>query len=108
MIPMSIMTLHQNDVTIESLQLLACWKYVSQAKNRFMSESPESLGSPLVLRTKSSFILDRKRSNLHNGHCDVFFSFLFLCCQFCISEAGAPLISVLFAPVDRIARRTDC
>jgi hypothetical protein len=35
MIPMSIMTLHQNDVTIESLQLLACWKHVSQDEEPF-------------------------------------------------------------------------
>jgi hypothetical protein len=53
-------------------------------------QSPESPESPLVLGTKVSFILDRKRSNLHNGHCDVFFSF--------------PLLSVLHI---RSRRSTD-
>lgn len=43
-----------------------------------------------MLGTKVSFILDRKRSNLHNGHCDVFFSF--------------PLLSVLHI---RSRRSTD-
>jgi hypothetical protein len=86
----------------------SCWYAENtqiRAKNRFMSESPESPESPLVLRTKVSFIHQPKRNLPHNGHCDVLFpGSLFSVLH--IRGKWSTNLSVLFVPIDRIARRT--
>jgi hypothetical protein len=76
-----------------------------RAKNSFMSESSESPESPLVFRTKISFIHQRRRSIPHNGHCDVFLPFPLLSVLHIRSRQSTDS-SVLFALVDRIARLT--
>jgi hypothetical protein len=86
----------------------SCWYAENtqvRAKNGFMSESPESPRSPLVLRTKVSFIHHWKRNLPHNGHCDVLFPVpLFFVLH--IRGRWSTNFSVLFVSIDRIARRT--
>jgi len=80
-----------------------------RAKNSFMSESSESPESPLVFRTKIPFIHQSKRNLPHNGHCDALFPVpLFSVLH--IRGWWSTNFSVVFVPIDRIARRiiTTC
>jgi hypothetical protein len=84
---MSTTTLHLIAFTIESPQLLVCWKYVSQG-GLVSGQSHQSH----FLSWKQSFLSSIIGNDPYRTMAIVTSLFLFLCCQFCISEAVGLLI----------------